>query len=135
MLKKHRIDFCCIQETKMESMKDSTCKSLWWDHCYDWACMDAEGRSGGILSIWNDGVFCKTSSWFTKGILVVNGFLRDNGNQVSVLNIYAPCSSSEKAILWDLIHNIILQLGNIYVAVVGDFNAIRAKNERVGMGL
>ncbi|KAL8524082.1 hypothetical protein ACS0TY_013881 [Phlomoides rotata] len=90
----------------MESMKDSTCKSLWWDHCYEWAC-----------------------------ILVVDGFLRDNGNQVSILNIYAPCSSAEKAILWDLIHNIILQLGNIYVAVVGDFNAIRVENERVGRGL
>lgn len=134
MVKKHRIEFCCIQETKMSNMRDKICKSLWGDKNCEWACMDAEGNSGGILSIWNNEVFSMVSSWFVKGVLVVNGFLKEDGQQVCVMNVYAPCSSTEIFLLWDLIGNAIEQQSNTYTCVVGDFNAIRHEKERVEKG-
>lgn len=133
-LKNHKIDFCCLQETKEENMSNRICKSIWWDHAYDWASLDAEGNSGGVLSIWNDRVFGKVSAWWAKGVLVVNGFLREEGSQVCILNIYAPCSYPEKVVLWDLISNIIAQQGDILICVVGDFNAVRSEEERRGRG-
>lgn len=51
------------------------------------------------------------------------------------MNVYAPCNSAEKRILWDLIRNVISQIGDCLYAVVGDFNAIRDKRERKGRGL
>lgn len=63
----------------MEAVGNKICKSLWRDHHFDWAVLNADGNSTGILSIWNDKVFCKMSSWFVKGALVVNGFLHEDG--------------------------------------------------------
>lgn len=134
LLRKHRIDFCCIQETKMSNIGERFCKSVWGDQNIGWAAMDAEGSSGGILSIWNDNIFSLTSSWFTRGVLITNGFLREDGQQVCVLNIYAPCSASEKKRLWDVVTNIISQQSSRYICVAGDFNAIRFESGRVGRG-
>lgn len=62
--------------------------------------MDAEGKARGILSIWNDRVFCKVSVWFAKGVLVVNGHLREDGAQVCIVNVYAPRSFTESWLCW-----------------------------------
>ncbi|KAL8465251.1 hypothetical protein ACS0TY_034671 [Phlomoides rotata] len=61
---------------KVEKMKKAICKSVWGDSKFDWACKDSEGRAGGILTIWNDEVFCKTSSWHSK-----EGWERRNGDK------------------------------------------------------
>lgn len=109
-------------------------KSLWGNKFCDCASLEAVGKSGGILSIWNEQVFCKTSAWSDKGVLVVNGYLKEDGSQVCVMNVYAPCDTTERRILWNLVENIIATLGNIMYCVVGDFNAIRDERERVGRG-
>lgn len=134
MLKKNNIDFCCIQETKLGSMENRICNSIWGDRNYDWVCKEANGNSGGILSIWNDRVFCKVSAWFADGVLVVNGFLRDEGIHICIMNVYAPCLSFEKMALWDLICNIVAQQSSSYIYVARDFNAIRKEEERMGRG-
>lgn len=135
MLKKFKIEFCCIQETKLEKIGDRICRGLCGDQNFGWAYVDAEGKSGGILSIWDDRVFCMMSSWFVKGVLVVNGFSRENGDQVCILNVYAPCSFSKKSVLWDIVGNNLAQNRNILTCIAGDFNAIRSEDERVGRGL
>lgn len=88
----------------MSNLGERTCKSVWGD---GWACPDADGNSGGILSIWNDKVFGVVSTWYARGVLVVNGILREDGKQVCILNVYATCVTSEKLRLWDLMGNII----------------------------
>ncbi|KAL8544625.1 hypothetical protein ACS0TY_005015 [Phlomoides rotata] len=95
MLQKHSIDLCCLQETKLESISENVCKSIWGHSKFDWAFKASVGRSGGIISLWNSDLFHKTSSWDTCGMLVINGF---------------------------------------FSADVGDFNAIRSPEERVGRG-
>lgn len=77
-------------------------------------------------------LFGMMSAWFAKGVLVVNGFLHDDGSQVCIINVYAPCLSAEKLVLWDLIRNVIMQQSDTYICVVGDFNAIRREDERRG---
>ncbi|KAL8469021.1 hypothetical protein ACS0TY_032008 [Phlomoides rotata] len=54
------------KEAKLETMEDGICKAVWGRQNFDWAYKEAEGRSGGILSIWNDDIFCKSSSWHIK---------------------------------------------------------------------
>lgn len=118
----------------MEKLGSKIYKSLWWEQNFDWECVEAEGRSGGILSIWNDKIFCKTSSWQTRGVLAVNGFLKEDGSQVCILNVYAPCSTTDRIILWDIICNYLASYSATLVCVMGDFNAIRSPNERSGRG-
>lgn len=78
--------------------------------------------------------FCKMSSWHTRGILAVNGFLREDGSPVSILNVYAPCLSNDRIILWDIISNYLSSYGSPLICVMGDFNAIRNPNKRSGRG-
>lgn len=80
MLRKVKVDFCCIQETKLENLRERTARSIWGFGNSDWTCMDAQGKSGGILSIWNVETFCKTSARFANGVLVVNGYLKEDGS-------------------------------------------------------
>ncbi|KAL8546184.1 hypothetical protein ACS0TY_006047 [Phlomoides rotata] len=74
MVIKQRIDVCCIQETKMENVEAKICCELWSDNNFDWAFCKTGGRSGGILTIWNKSIFCKSSVWHISGLLVVNGY-------------------------------------------------------------
>lgn len=125
-------DIVCIQETKMENMKDRIYKSIWRYRVCDWAFKGAEGRSGGILTIWNENVFCKTSAWHTREVLVVNGFLKSDGTLCCILDVYAPCQMSEKKLLWEVISGVIEQSVGYCVCVIGDFNSIRNRSARIG---
>lgn len=62
----------------------------------DWVYKGSEGRSGGMLTIWDNDVFCKSSSWFMRGALVVNGFFRRDGTNCCIINVYAPGLEQEK---------------------------------------
>ncbi|KAL8490658.1 hypothetical protein ACS0TY_022603 [Phlomoides rotata] len=79
---------------------------------FDWSFKASVGRSGGIISLWNSDIFSKSSSWDTNGMLVIN----------------------EKRELWDTIRLVINQYREACICVVGDFNAIRFPEERVGRG-
>ncbi|KAL8478208.1 hypothetical protein ACS0TY_030195 [Phlomoides rotata] len=126
------IDVCCLQESKLEKLDERTGKELWFDRDFDWAWREAEGRSGGIITIWNRKVFCKISSWHIKGMLAVNGFWVEDGMKVMIINVYAPCKLSAKAQLWDAILIVLEQNQDIRICVVGDFNSIREESERIG---
>ncbi|KAL8497810.1 hypothetical protein ACS0TY_021229 [Phlomoides rotata] len=86
------------------------------------------------MSLWNSDIFRKTSSWDTCGMLIVNGLFCADGKRGVLINVYAPCSHAEKKGLWDTIRLVIDQYREACICVVGDFNAIRYPEERVGRG-
>ncbi|KAK2372032.1 DNA-(apurinic or apyrimidinic site) endonuclease [Trifolium repens] len=45
-------DLVCIQETKAEKLDRRTCTSLWGSYEFDFVFKEADGRSGGLLTIW-----------------------------------------------------------------------------------
>ncbi|KAL8508518.1 hypothetical protein ACS0TY_018952 [Phlomoides rotata] len=67
-------------------------------------------------------------------MLVVNGRWREDGGVMVIINVYAPCMTSEKEQLWDTIKLVIEQNEEARICVVGDFNSIRATDERIGRG-
>ncbi|KAL8506055.1 hypothetical protein ACS0TY_017063 [Phlomoides rotata] len=74
------------------------------------------------------------SSWDTSGMLVINGIFIVDGMRGVLINVYAPCSHTEKKGLWDTIRLLIDQYREACICVAGDFNAIRSPEERVGRG-
>lgn len=77
LIKDHRIDVCCIQETKIEKIESWMCRAIWGNNNFDWAYKESADLSGGMLIIWNDLLFCKVSSWHMNGLLIVNGFFEE----------------------------------------------------------
>lgn len=127
------VDVCCVQETKMENLEVSICKDAWGDRKLDWACRGSVGRSGGILTMWDDDIFCKISSWHLHGALIVNGFWRRDGTRVCIINVYASCAAHERIDLWDSLRMVVEQNVGICICVIGDFNIVRRVDERVGI--
>lgn len=97
----------CIQETKKEVINEFLVRSLWGQNICGWVYRESEGRSGGIISLWNPEVFSASSSWHMKGSVVVNGYWGSERIEFSIVNIYVPCQVSEKIELWDRLQGMI----------------------------
>jgi hypothetical protein len=70
LIRNNRIDFLAIQETKLEVISESLCFSLWGSHDCEWVYLPAEGRSGGILSIWASLITLLSSLLKVRDLLV-----------------------------------------------------------------
>jgi hypothetical protein len=71
LVRDHKVDFLAIQETKLESITEKLCHSLWISIDCDWAYLPSEGVSGGILSIWGKNNSTLIFSFMGEGFLVV----------------------------------------------------------------
>ncbi|KAL8513819.1 hypothetical protein ACS0TY_013073 [Phlomoides rotata] len=100
---RYDIDFCCIQESKLEIVDDFVRRAIWGRGNFNWSFKPSVGRSGGIISIWNSDKFICSSSWFMEGAVVVNGYWIADDSQCMIINVYAPCPLSEREDLWDRI--------------------------------
>lgn len=73
MLNFHKVDFCCIQESKLEKVDQLISRSLWGSGNFGWVAKASTRRSGGMISIWDAEKFVKSSFWDFDGELVVKG--------------------------------------------------------------
>lgn len=53
---KNKLDFCCIQETKMSGFSEEEGQQVWKSEGVRWYAEDSVGRSRGILSSEGDCV-------------------------------------------------------------------------------
>lgn len=56
------------------------------------------------------------------------------GEEICLINVYAPCTRDEKGRLWDRLSLVLAQIGEALVCIIGDFNSILDAGERVGSG-
>ncbi|MCI07963.1 endonuclease/exonuclease/phosphatase family protein, partial [Trifolium medium] len=133
LVKKEKIDFLAIQETKLEAVSDSLCFSLWGSEDCLWMSLPSEGNSGGILSIW-----CKSSSslifnFSGEGFV---GVCLEWGVQKQiyfVVNVYSKCDLAGKRRLWNTLLMSKQGFGGGAWCVIGDFNAVLNREERRGV--
>jgi hypothetical protein len=95
--------------------------------------LPAEGRSGGILSIWGKSNNSLIFSFKGEGFI---GVCLEWGVQKTVclvVNVYSKCDIASKRILWSNLLNCKRGLGEGRWCVVGDFNAVCRMEERMGV--
>lgn len=93
-----KVDFMCVQETKLDRIDDRLAFVLWGNKECDWVFSGAEGASGGLCCLWDKAVFQRTELWGHKGVLGVAGIWK--GIPVNIVNIYAPCNAEGKRRIW-----------------------------------
>ncbi|XP_057779859.1 uncharacterized protein LOC130998458 [Salvia miltiorrhiza] len=116
----------------MECFIENVCRNWWAPNNFELAVRNSVGRSGGILSLWNKTNFAVSSNWDIPGAVIVNGIWLPGSVPCCFVNVYAPCDSSEKANLWEVIQAIAEQNNDRCLCVLEDFNAIREEGDRVG---
>lgn len=101
-----------------------------WDSSeYDFDWVDSVGKSGGILSIWNNQVFKKSEVIKARHFLIVIGRWVGIEESVAFANIYGPQAVTDKEKLWEEVLEIKNSKAGKWV-VFGDFNAVRRPDER-----
>lgn len=65
--------------------------------------MAAEGRSGGLLTMWNKDEFLFSKEWSDGRLLVIEGRWIKEDLEVVLINIYAPNLASEQSVLWGVL--------------------------------
>ncbi|PWA67185.1 RNA-directed DNA polymerase, eukaryota [Artemisia annua] len=80
-----------------------------------------------LLRLWE--VFKKDSVVKDGNFLCTSGLLTDGARRLNIINVYAPQQNVEKRRLWRRLTDII-QIGQGWWIVMGDFNAVRYPEER-----
>ncbi|KAJ0587120.1 putative Endonuclease/exonuclease/phosphatase superfamily [Helianthus annuus] len=126
---KHGVDFVALQETKVSDIRRFDGSKCWGKGDYDCDSVEASGRSGGLINIWNTKVFTKNSVVTDTNFLLTSGFLVEDGSPLNVLNVYALQKVVAKRALWDKLKEVIGKFPGLWV-ILGDFNAVRCAEER-----
>ncbi|GKV27391.1 hypothetical protein SLEP1_g36564 [Rubroshorea leprosula] len=98
---------------------------------FDWVAKASNGRSGGLLSVWNSKVFRKNGVIEGENYLGVCGLWGEEDTVVYIINIYSPCLLMGKKALWEELQRLITSKGGKW-CLAGDFNVVRKVEERAG---
>ena len=85
-----------IQETFIKEAEFRLLKSLWGNRTFDFKLLEANGRSRGILSVWDASVFSKSGSSVGIGYLAVWGHWVGFRDIFGFINVYAPQATQDK---------------------------------------
>ncbi|GAU35536.1 hypothetical protein TSUD_155670 [Trifolium subterraneum] len=131
LISERRPDVFCIQETKLEVVDNFLCRSLWGSDVVAFSFKPSVGASGGILTMWDTN---KLDVWTTinmSSCLIVHGKFVEDHAEFWLANVYAPCNSEGRALLWNDLSDKIQRNSNVAWCVLGDFNAVRSFDERI----
>lgn len=133
LVKKHKVDLLCLPETKKQQIDTKMCQSLWGDNDVTWELQPAINTTGGLLCLWSEESFNVERRVSGRGFILLEGVWRKEAQKVFIVNIYAPCDSHNKRILWESLKQIKDQNPRSLWCMLGDFNSVRNASERVGI--
>ncbi|GJX88576.1 RNA-directed DNA polymerase, eukaryota [Tanacetum coccineum] len=128
---KHRSNFLAIQETKMDCISDMDVKFMWGNSNFQYITSDSVGNSGGLLCVWEQSIFKKSGASVSDNFIALYGTWLPTSTKILIIVIYAPQAYTCKRILWEYISSLINRWDGETI-VLGDFNAVRTKDERFG---
>ena len=129
----HRANLVCFQETKIQKMTTVVARSLGVGRNYHWRALDAEGTAGGILLFWDKKIMELVDSEI--GLFSISCLFKmvEGGVIWMFSGVYGPVERNLKEIFWE-------ELGSIRGwwegpwCLSGDFNEILSPSERVRGG-
>jgi len=126
LLRKEEVDMICIQETKIQVLKQSNCYNMWGHNNVEWVSKQAMGNSGGILTMWHKKKFKCVKQIVRDRYIGVIGHVYSSNNvnpiPVAIFNVYSSCEFNEKISLWEELVNIKMGEECKQWCVLGDFN-------------
>ncbi|XP_028104164.1 uncharacterized protein LOC114303229 [Camellia sinensis] len=125
-----KVDIILLQETKKSKISISLIRSMWPGDRFEFLAVDAVGRAGGLLCIWNPAVFQLMDSCCNHSFLLLSGTLFSSFPCV-IVNVYAPNDVVKRQELWASLVNLKPNFPGPW-CLGGDFNEIRNLSERVG---
>ncbi|XP_021979756.1 uncharacterized protein LOC110875869 [Helianthus annuus] len=92
--------------------------------------VDAQGRSGGVVTIWDPQIFKRVESIKAEYFMVISGFIEGMGEKINLVNVYVPNDTTKKRNVWtDLLR--IRNYGEGIWLMAGDYNEVRMEEDRM----
>lgn len=128
----HRILVTYLQESQLGlvSSLQLNIRNSWANNNFGYELIEATGRSGEIITIWDDGVFLFLESIKSRHFLIVFGRCVGKNIDIEIVNVYAPHGPVEKRRLWEELAQIKSNRAAVWI-FTGDFNTVRNKEEQV----
>ena len=73
MIEKEKVDFVCIQETKLDLIDRRLVEKIWRHGEVDWVYSGSIGNSGGLLCAWDKDSFEIVEMWGESWVFVAFG--------------------------------------------------------------
>lgn len=128
IVRKEGLKFLAIQESKLEIVEPRICRAIWGKGDLEWFFKLVNGRSGGLICIWNPNVLKVERKIEGENFI---GMFRSWGREntlVYIVNVYSPCDIEGKRALWEELKHLIQENRGKW-CVVGDFNAVLGTRE------
>ncbi|XP_023761643.1 uncharacterized protein LOC111910084 [Lactuca sativa] len=127
----HNLVLMAIQETQLSDLHNSLdVSSCWGNFNHGFEYVNATGRSGGLLTIWDSNFFNIEATVKSMYFLMIIGTCTSIDGQVVIVNVYGPKSSPDKLQLWWDLLNLKQQRMATWI-ILGDFNEVRSPDERI----
>jgi hypothetical protein len=91
--------------------------------------VNANGRSGGLVSLWDPGIFKKQDCLKHQNFMLISGCMIGMDEVFHIVNVYAPQDVGRKQSLWTTLLEVMNSRDGIWI-FLGDFNAVRVPEER-----
>ncbi|GJS55576.1 RNA-directed DNA polymerase, eukaryota, reverse transcriptase zinc-binding domain protein [Tanacetum coccineum] len=98
---------------------------LWSNSPFCFASKNSNGKSGGIIAIWDTSSFTSADTLKGDCFLAIKGTWKSLKTSCLMIIMYAPQSQAKKIRLWSELTNLILDHDNLTI-VMGDFNETQA---------
>ena len=85
MVFSQKVDFILIQETKWKQVHERLIRQIWGSDNFNWAAVESEGCSGGLLCIWNPDIFSTSQIIKYRNFMCIKGSV--NSIQCVIVNI------------------------------------------------
>ncbi|KAD6795328.1 hypothetical protein E3N88_06224 [Mikania micrantha] len=118
------------EETQLSEVSKIRTGILWGKSKYEFEGVGANGRSGGLLSIWDPGIFQKIKVVVKKNFLLISGKITGYQEMFNIVNVYGPQILSDKKDLWVELEKLKNEGSGLWV-FAGDFNEVRNSSERL----
>ncbi|GAU32253.1 hypothetical protein TSUD_53800 [Trifolium subterraneum] len=128
--KQDMFDIYLLQETKRSNFDDFMIHNFWGHKDVEWVAKESDGLSGGLLIMWNEGLF-KVKFCFS-GDEFLGLCVEWKEGILYIVDVYSPCSFSGKRKLWNDLLEFKLNNEQGDWCIGGDFNAVLKARERKG---
>ena len=114
-----KVTFLGLQETMTGTFDRFTVQSLWNNTPFEFVYNESNGKSGGILAVWDTTHFSVTDSLKGDGYLALHGRLRNIDPSFLIVVVYAPQDNRDKIKLWNKLASLI-ENHNSFSILLGD---------------
>ena len=119
----------CLQETKCEEFDIRTIRTFCPRRFDRFAFAPSVGASGGILVIWNSGVFTGTLIEIQRFGVVVSFTSVHNAETWTLVSVYGPCDGPLRDDFVHWLYHLTIPPTEHWL-LLGDFNFIRSMDNR-----